>query len=99
MKLTIIAFIEILPRNLALDDDVALRFQLTVKLADDLVGHRPATVKGFAYFFAVKKWFHARHLPYLSADSVIMLILSNAGYLLSFLTVTTAESASNIYVA
>ena len=63
MKLTIIAFVEILPRDFALDDDVALRFQLTVKLADDLVSHCPATVKGFAYFFAVKKWFHARHPP------------------------------------
>ena len=80
MKLTIIAFIEILPRNLALDDDVALRFQLTVKLADDLVSHCPATVKGFAYFFAVKKWFHARHLPYAFLSQRDLLRLTGSSF-------------------
>ena len=79
MKLTIIAFIEILPLNLALDDDVALRFQLTVKLADDLVGHRTATIKSFLYFLAVNKWFHARHLPYACAFSLAISLLRATG--------------------
>ena len=78
MKLTIIAFIEILPRDFALDDDVAFRFQLTVKLADDFVSHRTATTKSFSYFFAVKKWFHARHLPYAATPYLIAISLTIA---------------------